>query len=434
MKEITLWGALVLSLVLLMVGCSNDTGSEGDSGEGDKVELRMSIVAGTDEMPGWQGIVDAFNESQTDIEVKLERLPGSWDEYNQKMTAQIASGDPPDIGRIGVAYMPMYSSKGQLEDLSPFIESLNKDDYYDSIFTEYTDGNIYGAPIGVYTMAMYYNKNLFDEAGIEYPPADWEEAWTWDQYKEAAEKITKGSGANKQYGAYVGFNPERSIQYLWSNNGGLINEEMTEPIVNTEESKEALTFLQSLIQSGISPTPAETETMPVDQLFKTGRLGMIAEGQWMMPSFAEIDSFEWGVAPIPRSSKGEAVTPNFIDKYVIYKGSDHVEEAWEAIEFFMSEEAENILVDHGLGGIPTLKSVAEERENDMFNPLNSEEKAVWFQSVDYSREVPFTNNWQELMNESMKKFDLVGLDELEADKAADELAPILEGLLEEANQ
>ncbi|WP_165445074.1 ABC transporter substrate-binding protein [Gracilibacillus phocaeensis] len=434
MKRITFLNMLIVSIVLLIAGCSNDANSEGDNGGGDKVELRMSIVAGTEEMPGWQGIVDAFNESQSDIHVKLERLPGSWDEYNQKMTAQIAAGDPPDIGRIGVAYMPMYSSKGQLEDLSPFVESLNKDDYFDSIFTKYTDGNIYGAPIGIYTLAMYYNKTLFDEAGIDYPPANWEEAWTWEEFREAAEQMTEGSGGNKQYGAYVDFFPERSIPYLWSNNGGLINEDMTDPIVDSNESKEALTFLQSFIQSGISPTPAETETMPIDQLFKTGRLGMIVDGQWTVPSFAEIDSFEWGVAPIPRSTNGEAVTPNFIDKYVVYKGSDHVEEAWQAIEFFMSEEAENILVDHGLGGIPILKSVAEERESDMFNPLNAEEKEVLYQSVEYSREVPFTNNWQEVMNESMKKFDLVGLDELEADKAADELSPILEELLQEANQ
>ncbi|MBO0993129.1 ABC transporter substrate-binding protein [Bacillus sp. SD088] len=425
---------LILPMIII-AGCSSDTSNlEGKKGKDGVVQLRMSIVAGTEEIPGWQGIVDAFNKSHSDIQIKLERLPGSWDEYNQKMTAQIAAGDPPDIGRIGVAGMPMYSSKGQLEDLTPFIDKLNRDDYFDSVFAPYKDGKIYGAPIGIYTMGMFYNKNLFDEAGIAHPPSDWENAWTWEEFRTAAEKLKKGSGANKQFGAYVGFNPERSIQYLWSNGGGLINDDLTKSIINSQESKEALTFLQGLVQDGISPTPAETETMPTDQLFKTGRLGMIAEGQWMMPSFAEIDSFEWGVAPIPTAVKGNAVTPNFIDSYVIYKGSKHVEEAWEAIQFFLSEEAQNILVDHGLGGIPTLRSVAADREEDMFNPLSKEEKEVWFQSVEYSRPIPFTTNWNEIMNETMKKMDLVGLDELKADQAAEELTPLLDKLLDEANK
>jgi ABC-type sugar transport system, periplasmic component len=432
--------SILLSLLIMLAACSsgnsanngNGTPANDSGSPGEKVSLRMSIVAGADEMPAWQGIVDGFNQSHPSIEVKLERLPGSWNEYIQKMTAQIAAGNPPDIGRMGVAYMPMFSSKGQLEDLAPYTADMNMGDYYDSAMNQYLqDGKMFGMPIGVYTMAMYYNKDMFEKAGIPLPPADWNKAWTFEDLRDAAQKLTSGSGAGKQYGIYANLNPERAIPYLWSSGGGLISDDKTQSVIQTAESKNALSFLQGLIKEGYSPTPAETQTTPPDQLFLSGKLGMLVEGQWMMPSFSKINNFKWGVAPIAVGDTGKAVTANFVDAYVVFKGSKHVKEAAEVLKYFVSEEAENIMVDHNIGGIPVLKSVAEARKADMFNPLLPEEKEVWLQSVEVSRSLPFTSNWQELMNTAMKKLDLVGLNELEADKAADQLAPEFEKLLQQ---
>lgn len=423
-------------VALFISGCSSGGSStsseEGTPGKEEKVTLRMSIVAGTDEMSAWQSIVDAFNQSHPKTEIKLERLPGGWNEYIQKMTAQIAAGNPPDIGRVGAAYMPMFSSKGQLEDLAPYTGDLKMEDYYSSAFDQYKqDGKMYGVPAGIYTMAMYYNKDMFEKAGIPEPPTDWDKAWTFDDLKNAASKLSSGKGASKQYGVYVNLNPERATQYLWTNGGDLFNEDKSKSMINSPESKGALTYLQGLIKDGYSPTPAETQTMPPDQLFLSGKLGILIEGQWMMPGFSKIDKFKWGVAPIPMGASGKAFTPNFVDTYVVYKGSKHVKEASEAIKFFISKEAENILVDKNVGGMPVLKSVAESRKEDMFNPLSPEEKEVWFQSVEFSRAIPFTNNWQEVVDTIMKKMDLVGLNELDASKAADDLAPELDNLLKQ---
>lgn len=411
---------------------SKENQNEVASGKGtkEKVTLRMSIVAGTDEMLGWQGIVDAFNNSHDNIQVKLERISGGWNEYGQKITAEIAAGDPPDIGRLGALLVPMFTSKGQLEDLYPYAHKLDMSQYYESAFSQYIqNGKMYAAPTGIYTMAMYYNKDMFDKAGIQHPPLDWNHPWTWDDMEKAAAKLSTGQGAQKQYGVYVDLNPERSIQYLWSNGGGFISDDKSKVTINTPESKEALSYLQGLIKKGYSPTPGAVKTTPSGELFKAGRLGMIVEGQWMMGDFSKIDKFKWGIAPIAASSKGRSYTPNFVDAYVAFKGTKHPEEVWEAINFFLGEKAENILVDHNLAGIPVLKSVAENRKGDMFNPLPQEEKDVWFQSVDHSKSLPFTTNWNEMMNATMKKFDLVAFDKLDAQQAAEELAPQLDKLL-----
>ncbi|MFD2611469.1 ABC transporter substrate-binding protein [Paenibacillus gansuensis] len=429
---------LLSSLLIIMVfaGCSTGGNESGNGGSSkDVVKLRMSLItAGPDELKAWQAMVDAFNKKDPKIQVEIQQVPGTWDDYTKKMTAELAAGSPPDIGRMGVAYVPMFSSKGQLENLYERAnETLQLDEYYDVAFQQYMKNDqMYGVPVGIYTLGMYYNKDLFDKAGVAYPPSDWNKAWTWEQFRDAAAKITSGKGGGKTYGTYINLFPERSMQYLWSNGGGIINEDRTQQIVNTPETKEALAFLQGMIKDGYSPTPAETKTLPPNDLFMTGRLGMLVEGPWMMPSFSTIKNFKWGVAPIARpDASKKAITPNYIDSYVVFKGSKHVDEAWKAIQFFIGEEAGNILVDRNALGIPVKKSVVEARKSTMFSTLTPEEKEVWFQSIDFSKEVPFTTNWSEMMNATMKKFDLIGLQQEDAEKAADELAPELEKLIKE---
>lgn len=425
-----------LVLFIVLAGCSS--GSQPAAGKTDSkapVTLRMSLITGSpEELAVWQEVVDAFNKKDPLLQVKLEQVPGGWDGYTKKMTAELAAGTPPDIGRMGVAYMPMFSSKNQLVDLYPYAKStLNLGDYYESAFSQYIkDDKMFGVPVGIYTLGMYYNKDLFDKAGVAYPPADWNKAWTWEEFRAAAQKITTGTGGNKTFGTYVNLAPERSMQYLWSNGGGIIDDKRTKQIVNTQETKEAYTFLQGLIKDGLSPTPADTKTLPPNDLFMTGRLGMVVEGPWMMPAFGKITNFKWGVAPVarPNASK-KAITPNYVDSYVVFKGSKHEADAWKAIQFFIGDESENIMVNRNAFGIPIKKSVAESRKKDMFSTLSEQEKQVWFQSVEFSKEVPFTTNWSEIVNASMKKMDLVGLNQLDAGKAADELAPEIEKLLKE---
>jgi multiple sugar transport system substrate-binding protein len=438
MRKTVTWISLFCMMALsILAGCSSgnttETGKQDPTKPKEPVVLRMSLISDAEQMAVWQEVVDAFNKKDPLLQVKIEQVPGTWDDYTRKTTAEIAGGNPPDIGRMGVAYIPMYSSKNQLVDLYPYVKnSLNLNDYYETAFSQYIkDGKMFGVPVGIYTLGMYYNKTLFDKAGIPYPPSDWNKAWTWEEFRAASQKITAGTGGGKTYGVYINLFPERSMPYLWSNGGGIIDEKQTKQIVNTPESKEALSFLQGIIKDGYSPTPADTKTLPPKDLFMTGRLGMLVEGPWLMPAFGTIKNFKWGVAPIPRPAGKKSITPNYIDSYVVFKGSKHEAEAMKAIQFFIGDESENIMVNRNAFGIPVKKSVAEARRKDMFSTLSDEEKQVWFQSVDFSKEVPFTTNWLEMMDSTMKKFDLVGLNQMDAVKAADELAPQLEKLLKE---
>jgi multiple sugar transport system substrate-binding protein len=400
--------------------------------EPEQVTLRFTIVAGEDEMPGWEGITNAWNEDSDEVFVELERLPGGWDEYIQKMTAQIAAGDPPDIGRMGCPWVPAFVANGHVLDLGQLAErdAFPYDDYYEASFDLYRIGSsLWGMPIGIYTMANWVNKTLFEEAGVELPALDWNSTWDWSEFREAANMLTSGEGAEKTFGLFINFHPERSLQYIYQNGGSFLSADKTRCTINEPPAVEALQFLQDIMWEDLAaPQPAQVQTLPLTDMFQTGRLGMYQEGQWMTGYMRTITDFEWGVTPFPQEVS--AATEAYVDGYIVYKGAEeHINEAWQVIKSFVGEKAENILVDTALAGIPVLKQVAEARTADMFNPLPPEEKQVWIDSVSVARTPPFTENWRELTEAAMEELDLVGLNEKSAAEACDAIAEKVDALL-----
>jgi multiple sugar transport system substrate-binding protein len=406
----------VLVLVIFATGSAFGRGQTSASSKPGVTELSFLIVAGNDEMPAWNGITDSFNNSHSNIHVTLEQLPGSWNEYFQKITALIAAGTPPDIGRMGVAYMPMFISRNQLADLTTRVNAeLDMNNYYASAFDSIKyNGRIYGIPIGIYTLITYYNKDMFDAAGIPYPSTDWRNSWTVEEFRNIARKLTSGDGPTKKFGYYANLHPERSTPFFFGNGGDVLSADHRSSTMNQKPMVDAYRLLQDLLVEGSSPSPAQLRTMPVDQMFISGRLGMLIEGQWMMPSWANARDLRLGVAPTPRGSQG-ATTVNYIDQYVVFNGTKHPDEAWQVVSSFIQQAAEEIMSNYGIGGIPVYKPVAEARKTQMFNPLTVEEKNVMFNSIDYSRALPFTPNWNELMDAVTKTTDLIGLNEITAE-------------------
>lgn len=397
----------------------------------EAVNLKFMIVAGNDEMPAWKGITDSFNKNNPDINLTLEQLPGTWDDYNQKVTALFAAGTPPDIGRMAVALMPQYISKGQVVDLTPYVtKDLNMSDYYESAFkSSLFDGKNYGIPIGIYTRTLYYNKTLFDEAGLEYPSMDWDNPWTMEQFRDAARKLTKGDGPNKVFGYSVALDTDSVAPFLFSNGGNFLNDTKDECTLNSDPSKQVFKMLQDMVYvDKSSPTPSQLKTMPSDQMFMSNRLAMLIDGSWMMPEFSKKAGFKFGVAAVPKGASG-SITANFIDQYVVFVGSKHVDDAWQAVKSFIGTDAENIMVDNNVGGVPMLKSVATARKADMFNPLAPEEKDVWFNSVGHSKQEPFTPNWAEIKDKMMKTLDLLGLNQIPSDQALDKVKADVDPML-----
>jgi len=422
-KLLTIW----LVSLLVMVGMSLTLHA--------KTKVTLSMICVANEMPGWQGMIDAFNVQSPDIKVETMCIvvAGGWEGYTQKMQVMIAAGEPADIGRMTPTYTPGFAAGGLLVDLMPYVKADNFDlgQFYESaINTVLKDDHMYAFPAGIYTQATYYNQKLFDEAGIGYP----DESWTEMDMINAAQKMTKGSGPDKVYGMYLDIAwHERIFHWFWANGADLFNEERTRCALTEPAAIETLKLLQDIIWVyKVAPTPAEYGTSIWYDRFVESKLAMCQEGSWMIPGFSETlaeADWKWSVAPYPKGRAGR-FTYIWADPYVIFRGAKHSKEAWEAIKFFVTEGA-NKLVDYSVMGLPVSKAVAKERRADLLNPLSPEEKQVWVDTLEYARNIDFPPNWMEMREGVQNGLDLLALKEVTPQEAAEMMSKEVNRLLGE---
>ena len=223
--------AAVLTATTILAGCGN--GGSGGSDNG-KTKIRFATWDVAEDVDKQQALVDKFNEEHDDIEVTLEAY-GS--DFDTKISAGMGSGDTPDV-----MYMWNYPSYYEgLEPLDDYIAEEGEDyksNFYDTLWDYNTmDGSIYGIPVGFTTHCLFYNKDLFAQAGVEEPTAD----WTWDDLQAAAKTISEKTDAAGQ--RIVGLNTENAeineglvrfdiIFYVRMKNG------LSQIIVNIEAQKD----------------------------------------------------------------------------------------------------------------------------------------------------------------------------------------------------
>ncbi|NJM08364.1 sugar ABC transporter substrate-binding protein [Candidatus Gracilibacteria bacterium] len=392
----------------------------------------MTTIAGPEEEPLFQQIVAQFNQTVPQTMWRFDRVPGTWEDLSSKYVAQIAAGSPNDAVRIAIIQKSSYVDRGYLSDLMPFFErdGLKFDDYLDGAFKDWQiDGKLYGIPAGIYNMALYYNKDLFDAAGLPYPPTEWDtDAWTWNEFRAAAQALTAGSGAEKQYGMGTTWDLRWVIQFVWQNNGDFVDANHSRATLSEPAALEALQFVEAMVREDQAwATPAATGSDDIDELFRGGRVGMYMDGMWQMPAMAAIEGFRWGVAPLPRGKA--SFTGLYVDAWVMPTGVKDPEQSWQFLKYMTTAAPQNLLVDNGALGVPILKSVAEERSGDLFKPLSPEEQQVWLNASKYSHLFPYTRRWDELYDALLPAWDLWSIGEIDAIEMAAQMTAVIDPIL-----
>ena len=247
--------------------------------------------------PVLEQLVEEFNESQDAVTIEMEISP--WDQFFQRLLPSLASDEGPDLVAMDTAQLPQYVARGAFRPL---------DDYYEDPSTESDalvqaavdatkwDGVAYGVPMNFTTLLLYWNKDLFEAAGLdpETPPA------TGSEFADAAVQLT-GDG---QYGLAIADNntvPMWPI-LLWGNGGGVVSDDGTTSLLDAPETIEALEYWGGLVRDeGISPIGLAGAD--ADNLFQTGRAAMEIVGPWMTTGFTEA-GLNFGVAPPPAGPAG----------------------------------------------------------------------------------------------------------------------------------
>ena len=339
-----------VSVVLSAVGCSAKTESQKETKADEKIVITYwNGFTGTDGEV-MQRIVDNYNESnQLNVEIQMERV--SWDTLYQQLATSLPVGDGPDITAFATERIGEYAESGAIKPIDELYSSKKVDAAkIPAVFNENLqyNGNYYGVPLNIASLVMYYNKDIFDKAGVEYP----NENWTWTDLEDAALKLTKDIDGEHQYGFGMATNntiPMWPIM-IWAGGGDYIKDGKS--VFNSEENIETVKKWAGLIRdSKIGPqvcTGAE-----IDTLFSTGKLGMYFCGPWAAGSF-DSAGVNYGV---PSGPSGKATLAQGVGMYMTSSASEEKKNA--IYDFFAYWQSVDVQVEwSGSVGYPVANTDA----------------------------------------------------------------------------
>lgn len=306
---------------LALAGCSGG-GSSGDDSGGVTITYTNFISNGGNE-ENLQTIIDAFEAENDDVTVEVTTLP--YADYFTALQTDLAGGTASDVFDIEFANYAAYQESGVLAPL----DGVDTGAYQTSLADAYaTGGTQYALPSSFSNVVLFYNADLFDAAGLEYPTSE----WTWEQEQAAATALTDaGAGV---WGDYQPISYHEFYKAVAQAGGQFLNDDGTEVAFNSPEGLAAAQWLVG--KSGTTmPTPEQGAGTPDfdSTLFSDGKLAMWHSGIWMFGAMAETD-FAWDIAVEPGDAQHASAL--FSNAVAVSADSEHVEAATAFAQFLTS--------------------------------------------------------------------------------------------------
>ena len=297
------------------------------------VELEMNYWM-SEQDEGILPAIEAFNASQDEIVVNASSIP--WSQYWDKLVVGLPAGSAPDVFTINALNVVDYARNGYLLDITDLFESgaVDVTKYpAHTVATHTVDGVLRGIPRDFDAIAVYYNKTLFDEAGVEYP----KDGWTWDEFIETAKKLTNPDAGI--HGCSIAANGQAfGYDYIYGN-GGMLFDENGMYVVNTPENVEAFQKLHDAIHvEKISATVEEQVEIAKNVRFLSGTDAMVFDGSWNMATYQEAYGDMLGVVSLPIMK--EATTISHSLSWVDAATTKHSEEVKKFLTYLAGYEAQ----------------------------------------------------------------------------------------------
>ncbi len=343
----------------LLTGCggsaSTETTAAGTAASGETVaaeaEAEVAEPASSDAVlsvsiwdsyqePGIKQILDDFT-AKTGIQTELSVI--TWTEYWTILETGAQGGSLPDVFWMHSNESERYMSNDMLLDLTAQIEAsadIDPANYPSDIWNLYMHSDkSYAIPKDIDTIAIWYNKAMFDEAGIPYPTAD----WTWEEMGEIAKQLTKEDGS--QYGLAIrnDGNQEGYYNMIYGHGGTVITDDKTQSGFSDPKTVEAMNLFASWIDEGIMPSIETMAENDPPSLFQSGTVAMVAQGSWMLSAYKdnEYTVANADIVELPKDSEtGRRVSIYNGLGWAAAANTDYPEEAWKLIEYLGSEEAQ----------------------------------------------------------------------------------------------
>ena len=412
---LTLTGLMAVSLAACGGGSGSSTapaatagGSESTAGgsaaapsSGYTVsELKVNIWD-NNQKAGLQQIADEWT-AESGVKVSIEVV--DWDNYWTLLEAGASGGQMPDVFWMHSNTAQMYMENDLLLNLDSYIEAddtIDLSKYYEGVVKLYNradNGSQYALPKDHDTIALLYNKALFDKYGVEYPTDD----WTWEDLRDAAAKITEAGKADQVYGFAMNTSNNQDGWYniVYDYGAQIITDDHKGTTIGSDEGKAAMEMLRQILEvAAPQATVAETGT---ENLFKSGKTAMISQGSWMINSFYTAENaadYAWAMLPYADTNGNGACDKG--ERYSAYNGlgwaaaanTKDPKAAYDLISYFCSEKAQKEQASLGvtMGGMLGVSEdfanafegmdvsafVRAEEEGDLFFRPYTRNTTVW---------------------------------------------------------
>jgi multiple sugar transport system substrate-binding protein len=299
----------------------------------EKVTVRITTWAGVEESAELQEVIDEVNSKVAHFQIVHEPAP---DDYYTKVQTALAGGTSADLIWLSQEWIAGMADQGALLDITDYLRgdsvaihpAANLDDYFsDVIKTAMFQGQYYGLPWIAQPVVMYYNRALFDEAGLDYPTLDWD----WDMFKSSAAELTKdldGDGENDQWGfTLTGWPPPQ--MFVWQAGGEVIADDLSTSPIDTAEAINGFDFYASMIYNDVhAPPEAVIQEQGFGEMFKAGKIAMFMGGA--ADDLDRVEGLDVGVVAVPA---GPAGRPTFAwnASTVIAAQTENPDVAYEAL-------------------------------------------------------------------------------------------------------
>jgi len=346
MKKRVLAVILGIAMTCVLGACGNNGSSEETNGNQSETEIASTegalsvMIWDPYQEPGIRTLLDDFT-AKTGIETEIQVV--KWDEYWTLLSAGAEGGSLPDVFWMHSNESERYMSNDMLMNLTDKIEASSEIDpanYPEDIWSLYTySDNLYAVPKDVDTIALWYNKALFDEAGVDYPTSD----WTWEDVYEAAKAITKDDGSVYGYCNDATNGQAGYYNMVFGKNGYVISDDNTTSGFDDPRTMAAMEMMDKFIQEDLMPSQEVISETGEEVLFQSGKVAMLQQGSWMLAAMAENEytAENADVIELPRDSEtGRRVSVYNGLGWVADAATDMPDEAWQLIEYFGSEEGQ----------------------------------------------------------------------------------------------
>jgi fructooligosaccharide transport system substrate-binding protein len=418
---------LLLAALVVLAGCSGSSNdirkdsSERENGNAEPMEQVTLIFwrnsGNTAENAAYEQLAARFMESHPGIVIEMSPIPFS--DYDTKLRTAIASGEPPDIMSIDAPNMASYVEAGALLPLTEYYAAEgNLDDIPPSTMSAYTyKDDIYMAPMTESSIALFYNKKMFEANGIPFPSKDPEQPVTWTEVLEAARKLTDPDRDVYGIDPAQGFQNAAYFKYpiIWQFGGEVMSPDgsTARGYLDSPETLSAIRFFADLYNKD-KVSAFEYPTDP----FPNGNVAMTVEGSWSLSHYAnKFPDFKLGVdydvAPLPKETRQAVANGSWA--LAVSSRTSHADAAWQFVNFVTGYEGQKTYVSI-TKDIPVRYSVAEEIAELNEYPMN----VFVIQNQRFGRSRPITPIFPQMAEAVSKVFEDVTISRRNIDQAVTE--------------